>query len=127
MSELQTTQRRAVRKPASRAASSPLPPLLPPHALLADVSAPAQELRAAELRAAGFRVSIARTGFEAIVKASCHVPDLILIGSLGDMGAAETARLITTCPMTAHIPVLQMAPGRRVPQRKLSQLRRAAV
>lgn len=98
-----------------------------PHALLADADAAAHERRAAELHAAGFRVSIARTAFEAIVKASCYVPDLILIGSLGDMDVQETVRLLTTCPTTSHIPVVQVPHGRRVPQRTLSLLRRAAV
>lgn len=85
--------------------------------------------RETELRSAGFRVSIARTGFEAIVKASCHVPDLILLDddSLVDIDAAETGRLIATCPVTAHIPIVRLSRGRRVPRRLLTDLRRVAV
>lgn len=99
-----------------------------PHVLIADGNAETRGVREAQLRAAGFRVSMARTGFEAIVKASCHVPDLILVDdSLSDIAAAETGRLLTTCPITAHIPVIRLSKGRRVPQRVLSDLRRIAV
>jgi len=72
--------------------------------------------------------SVARTGFQAIVKASCHVPDLILIDdSLPDIEAAETRRLLTTCPVTAHIPVVRLPRGRRLSRRVLDDLRRPAV
>lgn len=96
------------------------------HILIADSNAESRERREGQLRDAGFRVSVARTGFEAIVKASYHVPDLILIDdSLADIEAAETGRLLTTCPMTAHIPVIRLSAGRRVPQRVFSSMRRA--
>lgn len=73
-------------------------------------------------------MSVARTGFEAIVKASCQVPDLILLDdSLLDIDSVETGRLLTTCPVTAHIPVVRLLPGRKVPQRAMMRLRRAAV
>lgn len=73
-------------------------------------------------------MSVARTGFEAIVKASCQVPDLILIEeSLPDLEAAETGRLITTCPVTAHIPIVRLGAGHRVPARVFARLRRRAV
>ena len=78
--------------------------------------------------AAGFRVSVARTGFEAIVKASCLVPDLILLDDLlPDIGSSETGRLLTTCPVTSHIPIVRLLPGRRVPRRMLMRLRGATV
>jgi CheY-like chemotaxis protein len=97
------------------------------HVLIADSNADSRDRRQSQLRAAGFRVSVARTGFEAIVKASCHVPDLILLDDeLADIEAAETGRLITTCPVTAHIPIVQLPAGRRVPQRVFSQIRRLA-
>ena len=97
------------------------------HVLIADGNADSRQRRQSQLRAAGFRVSVARTGFEAIVKASCHVPDMILIDdSLADIEAAETGRLITTCPVTAHIPVICIQAGRRVPQRVFSRMRRLA-
>jgi CheY-like chemotaxis protein len=123
MSHSSTTARSAVRllTPCET-------PLAAPHVLLADRNAESRAVREEELSAAGFRVSLARTAFEAIVKASCNVPDLILLdGSLADIDAAETGRLLTTCPVTAHIPVVQIAPGRRVPQRTLSRLRRASM
>jgi CheY-like chemotaxis protein len=72
-------------------------------------------------------VSIARTGFEAIVKASCHVPDLILLDDSlqqGDIEMSEVSRLLTTCPMTSHIPIVCLGRRNRMPQRLLSDLRR---
>ena len=96
------------------------------HVLVADGNAGSRERRQSQLAAAGFRVSVARTGFEAIVKASCYVPDLIVIDdSLTDIEPAETGRLITTCPMTAHIPIVRVAAGRRVPPRAFARLRRS--
>lgn len=97
------------------------------HVLVADGDPDSRERRSVELRAAGFRVSAARTGFEAIVKATCQVPDLIVLDdSLPDLAAAETGRLITTCPVTAHIPVLRVTSGRRLPRRVFTSLRRRA-
>jgi CheY-like chemotaxis protein len=93
----------------------------PSHVLIADNNARTLAARAAQLAAAGLRVSMAHTAFEAIVKASCHVPDFILLdGSLGDLNAAETGQLLTTCPVTAHIPIFRLTPGRRVPRRILA-------
>ena len=93
---------------------------------MADGNAASRQRRQSELEAAGFRVSVARTGFEAIVKASCHVPDLILIDeSLEDIDAEETRRLITTCPVTAHIPIVRVARGRRLPARVFARVRTA--
>jgi CheY-like chemotaxis protein len=95
----------------------------PPLVLIADGNTVSRELREAQLKAAGVRVSVARTGFEAIVKASCQVPDVILLDdSLSDIEAAETGRLLTTCPVTSHIPVLRLLHGRRLPRRILTRL-----
>jgi len=95
------------------------------HVLVADGDASSRERRQSQLREAGFRVSVARTAFEAIVKACCHVPDLILIDdSIADIEADETDRLITTCPVTAHIPIVRISAGRRLPQRVSTRLRR---
>ena len=59
----------------------------------------------------------ARTSFEAIVKASCHMPDLIVVdASLAD-GADEASDLLSTCPATAHIPIVRLRGGRRLPSR----------
>jgi len=91
------------------------------HVLLADTNARTLAARAEQLLAAGLRVLQARTSFEAIVKASCHVPDFILLdGSLGERDPADTLRLLTTCPVTAHIPIFQLSPGRKVPRRVLA-------
>lgn len=95
------------------------------HVLIADGDDESRERRESQLRAAGCEVSVARTGFEAIVKASCQVPDLILLDTaLPDLGADETGRLITTCPVTSHIPIVQLTPGRQVPPRVFARLRR---
>lgn len=95
------------------------------HVLIADPNDATRERRESQLRNAGFRVSLARTGFEAIVKATCHMPDWILIdASLTGLGAAETGQLITTCPVTAHIPVIQLSAGQRLPQRIFARMRR---
>jgi CheY-like chemotaxis protein len=97
------------------------------HVLLADGNPDSRERRQHQLQAAGCEVSLARTGFEAIVKASCQVPDLILIDeSLPDLDSAETSRLITTCPVTSHIPVVPLTRGRQVPRRVFTQLLRRA-
>ena len=97
------------------------------HILIADANPTSREIRETQLRSAGFRVSVARTGFEAIVKASCHLPDVILLDdSLGDLLAADTGELLTGCPVTSHIPVVCLARGRKVPQRILSRLLHAA-
>ena len=97
------------------------------HILIADANPTSRGIRETQLRSAGFRVSVARTGFEAIVKASCHLPDVILLDdSLGDLQAADTGELLTGCPVTSHIPVVCLARGRKVPQRILTRLLRTA-
>lgn len=111
MSELQTnmSELRAI-----SAVSSTSMPLV----LIADADADSRIRRARQLVARGFRVAMARTGFEAIVKASCHLPDLILVdGSLGAEGVDGTTTLLATCPVTAHIPIMRLTPGRRLPPR----------
>jgi len=123
MSELTTEARSVVRLPTVRSV-----PNGPPLVLIADADATSRDTRENQLRLAGFRVAVARTGFEAIVKASCQMPDIILLdGALSDIKAREIGRLLTTCPVTAHIPVVQLLHGRGLPQRTLSRLRRAAV
>jgi DNA-binding response OmpR family regulator len=96
-----------------------------PHVLVADADPTSRQEREQHLRSVGVRVLIARTGFEAIVKASCQMPDLIVLDeSLGEVEVAETARLLTICPVTAQTPVLCLRARRRVPMRVLTGLRR---
>ena len=98
------------------------------HVLLADGDDVSRHRREGQLLKAGVRVTAARTAFEAIVKASCHMPDVILLDeSLGDIAAAETGRLITTCPATSHIPVVRLLPGRPLPRRVLTIVRQAGL
>jgi CheY-like chemotaxis protein len=116
MSELQTATA------ANLQMTSPMPSSTPsialPLALIADANPASRLRRTRQLEDRGFRVAVARTGFEAIVKASCHVPELILIDeSLGAADAQETTNLLSSCPATAHIPIVRVAPGRRLPSR----------
>jgi len=98
-----------------------------PLVLMADGDAVSRDVREAQLRTAGFRVAVARTGFEAIVKASCHVPDVILLDeSVTGIDAVETIRMLRTCPTTAQIPIVRLFRGRRLAQRTLHRLRRVA-
>jgi CheY-like chemotaxis protein len=99
------------------------------HVLIADANARTLGARVEQLRALGLQVSMARTSFEAIVKATCHVPDVILLdGSLDasyeGIKTAETVQMLTICPVTSHIPIYRLTPGRRVPQRILAATRR---
>jgi PleD family two-component response regulator len=118
MSELQTEA--PVSITLSRGESSaPASPLV----LVADADPASRLRRSRQLQTRGFRVSLARTAFEAIVKASCHLPDFILMDeSLGDDDVADTTMLLATCPATAHIPVVRLGPGRRLPMRMLSSV-----
>jgi CheY-like chemotaxis protein len=98
------------------------------HVLVAVPDADARSAREAQLSSAGFRVSVARTGFETIVKASWHIPDLIVLdASLGKDEIVETSRLLTTCPTTAHIPIVRVATRRSLPRRLLAQIPAAAL
>src|SRR5450759_2975370 len=112
MSELQTVTAETLAIPSAAA------PIALPLVLIADADADSCRRRVRQLQNRGFRVAVARTAFEAIVKASCHLPDLILVdASLGDADAQETAKLLSTCPATAHIPIVRLTPGRRLPNR----------
>jgi CheY-like chemotaxis protein len=95
------------------------------HVLVADANGNSRAVREQQLLAAGHRVSLARTAFEAIVKATCHVPDMILLdSSLPDLETHETVAFLGSCPVTSHIPVARLARGRGVSQRVLGELRR---
>jgi CheY-like chemotaxis protein len=112
MSELQTVSAESL------PVASATPTIAVPLVLIADANQRSRARRAQQLEGRGFRVAVARTGFETIVKASCHLPDMILVdGSLGDGGVKETTELLSTCPATAHIPIVLLTPGRRLPSR----------
>jgi CheY-like chemotaxis protein len=114
MSDLQTATVDSSRFESAAAISLPL-------VLVADADPASRTRRAEQLRGRGFRVAVARTPFEAIVKASCQLPDLILIdSSLAGSGVDETTELISTCPATAHIPIVRLTAGRRLPPRVFS-------
>jgi CheY-like chemotaxis protein len=110
MSELQTAS--AENLPTISAASTIEVPLV-----LVASGKPASRLRRArQLAERGFRVAVARTGFEMIVKACCHLPDLIVVDdTFGDSDPQETTKLLSSCPATAHIPIVRVALGRRLP------------
>jgi PleD family two-component response regulator len=110
MSELQTVTAEITDLPASTVS------IALPLVLIADANPRSRQRRTHQLEDRGFRVAVARTSFEAIVKASCRLPDLILVAaSLGNPGARETAELLSTCPVTAHIPIVRLSPGRPLP------------
>jgi CheY-like chemotaxis protein len=112
MSELQTVA------PANLLGRSASASIGLPLVLVADADAASRSRRTRQLEGRGFRVAVSRTAFETIVKASCHLPDLILVGaSLGEAEARETTELLSTCPATAHIPIVQLSRGRRIPSR----------
>ncbi len=94
---------------------------LPRRVLVANRDEQSRDRRRSQLHGSGYLVSVARTGFEAIVKACCQLPDLVLLdASLGDTEVAETARLLAGCPATAHIPVVRLGAGRRLLERVLA-------
>jgi CheY-like chemotaxis protein len=96
--------------------------------LVAACDASVRDVRERQLTASGLHVRLARTGFEAIVKATCYLPNLILLdASLGSEEVQETSRMLATCPVTAHIPIVCLSPRRRVPRRMLQGLASAAV
>ena len=112
MSELQTGVSRGAQMDGRVEAN----PLALPLVLVADANRASRTRRARQLEGRGYRVCVARTPFEAIVKASCHLPDVILVDpSLGEGDIESTTTLLSTCPATAHIPVLKLTPGRRLP------------
>jgi CheY-like chemotaxis protein len=95
-----------------------------PLVLIADANPQSRRRRTQSMTRRGFRVTVARTPFEAIVKASCNLPDLILVdASLGDSGAQETSDLLSMCPATAHIPIVRLSPGHRMPTRLVAAAR----
>jgi CheY-like chemotaxis protein len=119
MSELQTVELERSAQVPSAAAAITLPLVL-----VADANPASRLRRARQLEDRGFRVALARTPFEAIVKASCRLPALILVdNSLGGAGVDETTELLSTCSATAHIPIVRLAKGRRVPVRVLAAAR----
>lgn len=120
MSGLPTKTPPAVEAPTQNTGASA------PRVLIADGDDTSRDVREAQLRRLGLCVSVARTAFEAIVKASCQLPDMILlVDSLSDIDATETGRLLTTCPATAHIPIVRLLRGRGLPRRMLMELSRA--
>jgi CheY-like chemotaxis protein len=111
MSELQTGTENSTTFAATA-------PLALPLVLVADPDAASRGRRAEQLRDRGFRVALARTPFEAIVKAICQLPDLILIDSaLGGDGSDDTSAMLSTSPATAHIPIVRLTAGKRLPPR----------
>ena len=124
MSQMPTSSQTSVAVSTSRLGSATHTPLV----LVADAEPESSQEREQHLRAAGTRVLLARTAFEAIVKASCQLPDLIVLDeSIGKAEALETARLLRICPVTARTPVVCLRRGRRVPVRVLAALRRRSL
>ena len=88
---------------------APLGAPVAPLVLIADGDGVSRDVREAQLRTAGLRVSIARTGFEAIVKACCYTPDVILLDiSLPVMDGWEVARTLESSEATRRIPIIAL-------------------
>jgi hypothetical protein len=90
----------------------------------------------ARLARRGFRLLTARTGFEGLVKACCHQPDLVLVSQSlrgggdpdgpGGLDGRVAVEFLRRCPLTAHIPAATFDPQRlRRPARVTLLLRRA--
>lgn len=121
MSQMPTTARASLDASTSRLAAGGHTP----NVLVADADPTSRQRREDDLRAAGAHVILARTAFEAIVKAASRMPDLIVLDeSLGEVEVNETARMLMVCPVTAQTPVLCLRARRRVPLRLLAGLRR---
>lgn len=103
---------------STHAASSLAPDQVVPLVLL--VANDRAELDACSLllNQAGLRVTTARTGFEALVKATCYVPEVVVIqeGLVAEEGVdgAVAEQLLRVCPATAHIPVISCAALRTI-------------
>jgi CheY-like chemotaxis protein len=120
MSHILTSQH-----PRVRQSPVPLERVTGVHVLVADADSSTRAVREQQLLAAGHRVSVARTAFEALVKATCQIPDMILLdASLPDIATAETVDFLSACPVTAHIPIARLTRGRALPQRILGELKR---
>ena len=119
---------RKVSESTTRVAPSDVIATQPPdpidsHVLVAACDDGVRSERERQLISIGLRVRLARTGFEAIVKACCHLPRMILLDpSLGSDEVEETSRMLSTCPSTAHIPIVKLTPRRGVPRRILQHL-----
>lgn len=112
MSDLQTISSENLPRPSATAS------IALPLVLIADADPASRSRRTRQLEQRGFRVAVSRTTFETVVKASCHLPDLILVAaSLGESEAEETTELLSTCPATAHIPIVRLTRGARLPSR----------
>jgi CheY-like chemotaxis protein len=92
--------------------------------LLAVGSDEVRSVRVEQLRAAGLgEVVVARTGFEAIVKATCLTPAVILLDpSLGRGAIAETRALLASCPVTAPIPIISLTTRATLSRRVLAAI-----
>ena len=77
------------------------------HVLVVDDYDDAREMYAEFLELAGYRVSQAKNGVEALKKADGLVPDVILMDlSLPDMDGTDVIRRLRTAPRTRSIPVV---------------------
>ena len=79
---------------------------------------------AAALSRAGYRILEAKSEFEALVKACCYRPALVLLGmplAAAGVAVADTIALFAGCPETTSIPVLHLSTSKAV----LAEVRRA--
>ena len=80
---------------------------IPSHVLVVDDYDDAREMYAEFLELAGYRVSQAKNGAEALRKASDLLPDIILMDlSLPDIDGSDVASRLQKDPRTERIPVI---------------------
>jgi CheY-like chemotaxis protein len=81
-----------------------------PSVLLVADDAQVLKTCAAKLEEAGIGAATARTGFEAIVKACWHLPDIVIMQEGLNAGqgvdGSVAAQMIGVCPATSHIPIV---------------------
>lgn len=81
----------------------------PPHVLVVEDYDDAREMYAVYLEMAGFRVSQAATGLEAVERALAELPDVIVMDlALPGIDGWEATRRIKAHPSTARVPVMAL-------------------
>jgi CheY-like chemotaxis protein len=77
------------------------------HILVVEDHAELRRMLATALRLSGYEISEATSGTEAIEKAACARPSLIILDlGLPDMSGIDAARAIKKNPLTTNIPII---------------------
>jgi len=80
-----------------------------PLVLIVDDDERNRKLAADLLRLAGYGITEAASGNEALTVATAHLPDAILMDlRLPDLDGAQATRMLRADPRTAHVPVIAL-------------------